>query len=209
MKSNIIKLPGRPANPTLAKMEEAVATFAMRDIAILCEVAGISWQMSKPEMLTQFADLLVRLYDLNLRTLPREPLKVDDLALCAGGGLFPYYEKNFMARAADPAADRLNLADPATHTAVINRALHNLGAVVPVVTAHLMKDENRRYGHYYAQGENVAQLFANPALGLEDSFDGLSIFRRINTALETHGLEPLRSPFTPPPPRLGGGPRPV
>lgn len=208
MKSNIIKLPGLPSNPTLAKMEEAVATFAMQDIAVLCEVAGVSWQMKKPEMLTQFSDLLVRLYDINLCQLPREPLKVEDLALCAGGNLFPYYEKTFMANATAP-DQKMNLANAATHTAVIDRAMHDIGPVVKIVTAHLMEGENRRFGHYYAQGENVAMLFANPAMGLEDAFDGLAIFRRVNRALEMHGLEPLRSPFTPPPPRTGTGPRPV
>lgn len=201
MTGKILRLPqkGPNSHPLLAKLEEGATHHALLDAAILCEVAGVSWSQGKPEILTQYAALLVRLHDANLSLLPRTALKVDDLALCAGGGLFSYYERQFLDKA--ETADRLDPADPQTRTAVIDRALRDTSRLIPALTEHLMQGENRRFGHYYAAGENAAQLFIKPELGLQDHLDARSIFNRVNAALQSHGLEGLPSPYVTPPPR--------
>jgi hypothetical protein len=201
MSGKILRLPqkGPNSHPLLAKLEEGAAHHALHDAAILCEVAGVSWSQNKPEILTQYAALLMRLHDTNLSLLPRKALKVDDLALCAGGGLFPYYEKNFLAKAETD--ERLDLANPQTRTEVIDRALRDTSRLIPALTEHLMQGENRRFGHYYATGDNAAQLFVKPELGLQDHLDARAIFNRVNAALESHGLAGLPSPYVTPPPR--------
>ena len=206
MTGKILRLPqkGPNSHPLLAKLEEAATHYALQDVAILCEVAGVSWSQNKPEILTQYAALLMRLHDTNLSVLPHKALKVDDLALCAGGGLFSYYEKNFLAKA--ESGERLNPADPKTATEIIDRALRDTSRLIPALTEHLMQGENRRFGHYYATGDNAAQLFVKPELGLQDHLDARAIFNRVNAALESHGLAGLPSPYVVPPPR-GSGPK--
>ena len=207
MTGKILRLPqkGPNSNALLAKLEEGATHHALQEAAVLCEVAGVSWSMNKPEILTQYAALLMRLHETNLTALPRTRLKVDDLALCAGGGMFSYYEKNFLAKAAE-SDDRLDLSAPQTRTEIIDRALRDTSRLIPALTEYLMTGDNRRFGHYYAAGENAAELLVKPELGLRDELEAHNIFMRVNAVLESHGLAGLPSPYAPPPPR-GSGPR--
>lgn len=205
MGSNIIALPGRRPHPELARLERAATYYALQDVAALCEVAAQSQTQGNPAVLTEFSRLMVRLYDINLSALPRKALKVEELALCAGGGLFRYFESHFMAPAQNATAcDRLDPAAPATRVAVIDRALRDQRHIIPAVTTWLMRGHNATRAPYYAAGQNAAELLIRKDIGIKNEFEGVAIYRRVNEALRGHGLELLPSPFVPPP---GPGPR--
>lgn len=198
MAPHIIALPARGSHPVLAKLEQGAIQSALHDIAALCEIATQARAQNNPALLTQFSALLMRLYDINLTVLPRQALKTEYLALCAGAGLYRYYETHFMAAAEHTApAERLAVTDPATRAAVIDRALRDQRHIIPAVTAWLMRGNNGDMAPYYATGQNAAALLIHNDIGLKKEFEGVSIYRRVNDALRRHALEPLPPPFAP------------
>jgi hypothetical protein len=197
----IIAMPGR-AKP-FAALESRHRAYVLDDIAILCEVGGISHTTGHDHH-TPFAEMLGRMRAFNIAARPLKPLDIQTLSIFAGARATHLFENNFKAAANAP---QLDLTGRDARNTLIERVLQDSGAVLPAVTQWLNTDGNARFGHYMAQGENAAGLLDMKELALAAKLDGAALFARINTALEDAGLAPMPSPFTPPPRSPDGKPR--
>ncbi|MBU0800944.1 MAG: hypothetical protein KKA05_08050 [Alphaproteobacteria bacterium] len=203
-KAEILTLPC--ANAPFADLAVRHALYATEDIAILCEIGGIGNSM-KADYHTPYAAMLARLRQADVLAAPQAPLNKARLDILAGANAVRLFEQDLKDVTT---ATKLDRADPATRDILIERVLQDTSRLLPAVTTWLSTDNNNRFGHYMAQGDNAVSLLKMPELGLAQEMTGLVLFERINMVLGHYGLPLLASPY-PVPPRRDNGPdlRPV